>query len=179
MNKGFRNKFSLSDKLRAVSLVLDCGRSFRCVSQEFSTCHRLISLWVACYRAHGSSGLSFKSVGHSADFKLSVLQDMSSNFLSLREVSVKYCLTPSVIRNWKRLYEQSGADALYCSKPSGRPVKMKKKVDNKPAKHRDKTFDALQKEVLSLRAENDYLKKLSALIQEKEAHKSGWKPLKN
>lgn len=179
MQKSHRNKFSTSDKLRAVGLVLDSGRSFNSVSQEFNTHHCVISLWVACYQAHGVSGLSLKSGRHSGDFKWQVLQDMFSNCLSLHQVSVKYRITPSVVQQWKRLYEQSGSDSLYHSKPVGRPSTMKKKVRTKSANNSDDSFAALQKENLYLRAENDYLKKLSALIQAKQMLLKKHKPLKN
>ena len=167
MQKTYRNKFSTEDKHRAVRLILDFGHSFHSVAQEFSTCHRYISFWCGCYQAHGLSGLSLKTnFGYAGDFKLSVLQDMYSNCLSLQQVSIKHCITPSVILSWKRLYEQSGAGALYCSKSVGGTMKMKKKVDTTSVKNSDTSFDALQNEVLLLRAEkrkNYYNKHLKNL----------------
>jgi len=79
----------------------------------------------------------------------------------------------STVLKWQRLYDAGGASALLSSK-LGRPVmnQAKDKVDKAP---KDMTQEELLEEVLNLRAERDYLKKLEALIQQKKLaakHKS-------
>jgi len=77
------------------------------------------------------------------------------------------------VLKWQRLYDAGGRSALLSSK-LGRPVmnQAKDKVDKAP---KDMTQEELLEEVLNLRAERDYLKKLEALIQQKKLaakHKS-------
>jgi transposase len=72
----------------------------------------------------------------------------------------------TVIMDWQRLYNSGGAEAL-ASKPRGRSKMPKSKPkEDKPPK--EMTPEELLEEVLNLRAERDYLKKLQALIQEKQ-----------
>ena len=70
------------------------------------------------------------------------------------------------ILHWQKLYNTGGVAALM-AKPRGRPkmTKPKPKIDKPP---KEMTQEELLEEVLNLRAERDYLKKLQALIQEKQ-----------
>ncbi|RXQ87486.1 helix-turn-helix domain-containing protein [Ancylomarina salipaludis] len=90
--------------------------------------------------------------------------------LSLDQVSAKHLITQSLISKWRRDFEQFGASALFTENPRGRPPKMKKKSENKQIDSIS-DYDKLLKENQRLRAENDYLKKLRALIQKKETQK--------
>ena len=173
MSKEKRNKFSIEEKERVVRSILKENKSYNSVARELKTSHRLISLWVNCYKVHGKSGLSMKNdIVHSGEFKLSLLHELLDEGLSLQQLSVKYLIPLSVISTWKRQYEQDGAIELFNKKRRGKPPKMKKKPESKqtiPVSDRDK----LLKENERLRAENDYLKKLRALIQKQEAQEKG------
>lgn len=166
MKKKKRNKFSIEEKERIVLSILEEGfDSYRSVARELNTSHRLISLWVDSYKIHGRSGLSFKNnLGYTGEFKLSLLQEMRSEGLSLHQLSLKYLISPSVLSTWKREYAEGGAIALFMKKRKGRPATAGNKQ-----KATQKTFlsdeEKLVKENELLRAENDYLKKLQALIQ--------------
>jgi transposase len=166
MKKKQRNKFSIEEKERIVLSILEEGYdSYRSVAREFNTCHRLISLWVDSYKVHGRSGLSFKNkLSYTGEFKLSVLQEMRSEGLSLHQLSVKYLISPSVLSTWKHEYIEGGATALFMKKRKGRPPKAgnKQKATQKTSLSDE---EKLVKENELLRAENDYLKKLQALIQ--------------
>jgi len=70
----------------------------------------------------------------------------------------------STVRKWKQLFETGGIDALH-PKEKGRPSMKKKVNQNQPAEGSE---EALRVELERLRMENAYLKKLQALIQEKE-----------
>ncbi len=173
MTKKKRNKFSIEERESIVLEVLQGTESYSSVARKLQTSRRLISLWVEAYKIHGSSGLSMKTfTTFSGEFKLRLLQEMLRDGLSLHQVSVKYLISPSVIANWKRQYEKSGVVALYKKKQKGRPPKMKKKLENTENKS-NKKLTELIKENERLQAENDFLKKLQALIQKQEALKKG------
>lgn len=173
MEKKKRNKFSIEDRERAVLLVLEEGHSCCSVARMFSTADRLIGRWVSCYKQYGVAGLSLKNhMRYSGDFKLSLLQEMSLNHLSLQQASIKYHVNDSVILGWKRKYEQFGTPSLYEKKPRGRPPKMKEQKNKSREKNvPSDPYQELVEENLRLRIENEYLKKLQALTQKKKGRK--------
>lgn len=76
----------------------------------------------------------------------------------------------SVIKDWKRRYDEGGLDAPNPT-PRGRPKKMTtpEPLDPVPAQNEEtRTVEQLRKENEYLRAEVAYLKKLKALLQAKE-----------
>jgi transposase-like protein len=108
------------------------------------------------------------------DFKQKVVEDVINNKLSYREAMRKYGITGKMtIQKWERIYLEEGLEGLYAeqrgratnSAQRGRPPKLDKKVE-----------EDLLAEVQRLRAENDYLKKLNALVSERvqreKKHKS-------
>jgi len=172
MSKEKRNKFSEEQKEDIVISILKGTESYRSIARRLSTSHRLISLWVACYKLHGKRGLSFKqALPYSGDFKLRLLQEILKEGISLQQVSAKYLISPSVISNWKQEYMQGGVSALFIEKRRGRPSKMKKKSKKRETNPLSES-DKLLKENEYLRAENEYLKKLQALIQKQKAQKN-------
>ncbi len=72
-----------------------------------------------------------------------------------------YIRSKTQVRLWERIYLEEGPQGLYIEKrglgSKGRPPKLDKKVE-----------EDLIAEVQRLRAENDYLKKLNALVIEEE-----------
>jgi transposase len=74
----------------------------------------------------------------------------------------------SVVFNWDRIYRREGSAGLY-SEHRGR---MKKQLRNPDVKS---SSEDIEKELEYLRAENAYLKKLHALVQERIFRESGKK----
>ncbi len=166
MKRKTRNKFSIKEKERIVLSVIEEGSdSYHSIARKYNTSHRLVSLWVDSYKVHGKSGLSFKNdLSYTGEFKLKLLKEMNSEGLSLHQLSVKYLISPSLLSTWKREYKEGGLTALFMSKRKGRPLKAnnKQKTSQTPSLNNE---EKLIKENELLRAENDYLKKLQALIQ--------------
>ena len=117
-------------------------------------------------------GQTFKN--YSPEYKISVILDMRENHLGYRETVRKYWHTQtkaetsnhlSQVKNWERKYLEEGIEGLekdnrgrptVNGKKRGRPPKLDKQVE-----------EDLIAENQRLRMENEYLKKLSALVQER------------
>lgn len=122
-----------------------------------------IQKWVAAYRENGISGLCTTHGTYTGDFKISVVEYMHNTGTSIRKTAAHFNIpSPHSVSKWQRIYYEQGKEAL-CEERRGRAKKMRVKKPRKPKKNED-----LLAEVQRLRMENEYLKKLNALIQERE-----------
>ena len=90
---------------------------------------------------------------------------MHTNHLSATETAIHFNLgTHSVVLKWERIYYEEGPQGLY-EERRGR----KRNMSSKPRKNKisKDTEKDLIEEVQQLRMENEYLKKLNALVQER------------
>ncbi|MBQ6676763.1 MAG: helix-turn-helix domain-containing protein [Clostridia bacterium] len=100
---------------------------------------------------------------YTGEFKQKVVETMHKECLSYIETAMKFEIkSDRQVRNWERIYLEEGPEGLYVErrgrKSTGRPFK-----EIKPEVEED-----LIAELQRLRAENAYLKKLKALVQEEE-----------
>ena len=117
--------------------------------------------WVAIYNALGEIGLEHKKPKHDWKAKLEMIQRVEEGE-SLRSVALSNGIQHDLLSKWLKIYREAGLDGLKSSEMKGRPPKMQSKP--KPPDG-PKTVDELERENEELRAENEYLKKLSALVQ--------------
>ena len=117
--------------------------------------------WVRVFDALGEAGLEHKKPKRSWGDKMAMIQRVMGGE-SIKGVALDNGIQETLLSNWCKIYREAGLDGLKSSGRIGRPPKM----PNKP-KPPDgpKTVDELEKELEELRAENEYLKKLSALVQ--------------
>lgn len=100
---------------------------------------------------------------YTGEFKQKVIETMHKEKLSYRESARRYNIPDhKMITNWERHYLEEGVEGLYLehrgSAKQKRNSSLPKQVE----------LDLIA-EVQILRAENAYLKKLRALVQEEEA----------
>ncbi len=163
-------KYGLKLKLLLVKQAIKGEGSVRAIAKDNHLNHTLLDKWVSFYKAYGIEGLQLQPRKYDGDFKLKVLQTLRAEGLSLYQACIKFkipCI--SVLSNWQKKYENGGAGTLfkpYRIKTMDTPDK--KTQHNKPKQAREQE---LEKENKFLRAENEYLKKLYALIQKEEAEK--------
>ena len=119
------------------------------------------------YQEHGVAGLSTTHGTYTGGFKVSVVEYMHNTGASIRKTAA-YFNIPSfrTVSQWERIYYEQGKDALF-EERRGRTSKMGTKRPRKP-KTNIETNEDLLSEVQRLRMENEYLKKLNALIQKRE-----------
>ena len=114
-----------------------------------------------------------KQKKYSTEFKISVIMDMREHHLGYRETARKHFgaknsgeeeLYKGNIKRWERIFLEEGAEGLMKERRGrasgsnkGRPPKLDRKVE-----------EDLIAENQRLRMENEYLKKLSALVLAEE-----------
>jgi transposase len=162
-------KYTEQFKLEVVRDYLDAGSAgLRAVAQRYGIpSHFTLRKWVLAYQSHGNVSPSGKRTQYSAEFKLSVLQHMWDNHLSMVQTAVKFRIPDDgMVGRWARAYQAGGVEALV-SRPRGRPKPMATAVPkpNAPTDDDKRSREELLAEVNQLRMELAYLKKLEALVQ--------------
>ena len=119
---------------------------------------------------------------YSPEFKIAVIMDMRENHMSYRETARKYNIGSNEsqgkdrLRGWERIYLEEGAAGLMAErrgrKSTGRPGKQP--LDKSVEEDLIAENQRLKERIEYLEAENEYIKKLSALVYAEE-QKSGKK----
>ena len=119
---------------------------------------------------------------YSPEFKIAVIMDMRENHLSYRETARKYNIGSNEsqgkdrLRGWERIFLEEGAAGLMAErrgrKSTGRPGKQP--LDKSVEEDLIAENQRLKERIEYLEAENEYIKKLSALVYAEE-QKSGKK----
>ena len=98
---------------------------------------------------------------YTPEFKEKVIKTMREEGLGYRETAARFGILHKRVQNWERIYLEEGAEGFRIERRgrgnTGRPKKLSKEVE-----------EDLLAEVQRLRAENEYLKNLQALVLEDE-----------
>lgn len=163
-------KHSIEERRLAVKLCRS-GLTPEHVSRKMGIDHQEISVWLARYRLMGDAGL--QKIPHKQfkiEEKCEIVCLHQEKRVPLQEICAKYNVSRSRVRVWCRIVRERGYEGLREKKNRGRPPKNKDM--GRPKKREPQTeLEKLQRELEYLRAENAYLKKLRALVLEKEAQK--------
>ena len=173
-----QKKHGYTERLKYVRMIED-GMSFDAIHRKYGiNFTQLRVLWTK-YQECGVSGL-LKSKIIKADFALKkkIVLDIENNHLTLHAASLKYGASPQGISVWLQQYRKGGLGALNSMKKRGRPSGMgRPKKNSKPLTE----LERLRKEVQELKTENALLKKVRALVEERNARlrEIGHGPSKN
>ena len=169
------SKYSYEEKLAAVELVVNENLSTYEAAKVSGISRTPILRWVERYKQFGPEGLLIKHGSYDGAFKVSVIEYMHENHLSLSQTAVKFGIpTEMTVGKWESIYYKEGPQGLY---RDNRGRKSKMNTDKSKRKKLDKeTEEDLIAEVQRLRMENEYLKKLDALVQERIARENGNEP---
>ena len=112
-----------------------------------------------------------KNKRYSPEFKISVIMDMREHHLSYHETMRKHFpelkeKNYAFVQRWERIFLEEGAEGLMKER-RGRACKADGTTKGRPPKLDKKIEEDLIAENQRLRMENEYLKKLDALVQKR------------
>lgn len=147
--------------------LIDDGCSINHIHRTYGIDRNQLKVLRAKYLRDGVSALCRKKY-IKADYELKkrTVLDIEENHLSLHEAELKHGASSSRIKVWLRLYRQEGLPALERTKKRGRTPGMgRPKKKDKPLTE----LERLQKENQELKTEIALLKKVRALVEERNA----------
>ena len=160
------SKYSSEFKLKVIKYYKE-GHGFSSTAKHFNIpAMSTVEKWVRKYDMNGSQGLIRNlKISYSGEFKQNVVEYMHNNHLSCLETAIQFNLQGTdIVSRWERIYYEEGPQGLY--------VKRRGKLKNMSLKPKKEKLDKDVEEDLiaenqRLRMENEYLKKLNALVQER------------
>ena len=172
------SKYTFEEKFEAVQRVLD-GMSIHESARIMGVSFAQVQRWFHLYENHGWEALKKGGASYDGTFKVMVVEYMHSNHLSYASTAAYFGVKcDSNVANWERIYYEEGPEGLLRKKPRGRPPKYmgNKKTVSQKKELSEATKEDLIAEVQRLRMENEYLKKLRALVQERIDRENGKEP---
>jgi transposase-like protein len=126
-----------------------------------------IRKWNRIFDSLGEAGLEYGRPTLNVSQRLELIQRVE-NGESYRSAAFSAGIQHDLLIKWHKIYKEFGIDGLQSLK-RGRPCMNDKKHESVKKQDSDKTKEELLEELEYVRAENEYLKKLSALVQERKA----------
>ena len=171
-------KHSIEERLLAVQKCLEGHAPFS-VGREMGIRDHHISEWLLRYQQEGIAGLQKRPMKR-ANFeeKCQIVCEYAEKGVPLHRVCAEYHVSQRAVSRWARIYRQGGYEALRAIKPQG----TGRKNMGRPKKQEPQTeLERLRYENEYLRAEVALLKKVRALVEEREKrlHEIGRKPSKH
>ena len=161
-------KFSSEEKIQAVRQYLNGNEGGKTIARSIGVHPSILHQWIKQYEIIGEDAFRKRYTSYPVQFKLDVLNYMNEQGTSIRETAAIFNI-PSyeTVRKWKVAYETEGMDALE-SKKKGRLSMKKESIKQTKQTPAEGSVEALEARIKQLEMENAYLKKLNALVQNKE-----------
>ena len=158
-------KYSIEVKQELIELIEKKNHSIIGAARELGVSSSVAKRWVQMFRNNGYEGLSKKKGTYSGKYKVGVVEYMHKNHFSISEASARFGIpSASTLLKWERIYYEEGVEGLMNEK-RGRPRKDTNKKTTLPKMNKSVEEDLIS-QVQWLKAENAYLKKYNALVQE-------------
>ncbi len=175
MKKRRCRKHTEAEYLSYMHMIED-GVSINCIHKEHGIdAGQLRVLW-GRYQEKGIMGLK-KQPNIKADFELrkKIVLDIEKNHLSLSAAALKYGASNQRVQIWLKTAREEGIEALRKFEKRGHIQIMPEKKTGRPKKNsRPLTeLERLQKENMELKTEIALLKKVRALVDERNARLRG------
>ena len=162
-------KLKIEDKLKIISLY-EKNYSIPSIKKKFNVGKTAVVQIIRQYREHGID--SFKPKGknkkYPKEFKMEIVNRVL-NGESKTGIAAELCVNVGMIYDWVKKYQELDYNGL--TNMQGRPCKMKEKIKNVNKQtnldDKDKRIKELEERNAQLEMENDLLKKLRALVQQR------------
>jgi len=157
----YSKKFKLKcvRKYKAGEYIQDPGG---CSHETF---HNKVISWVKIYDSLGEVGLEHNKPKLKLEDKLIAIRRIE-NGESINSVAYSLGRQESSLSKWYKQYLQGGIDGLKSNSRKGRPPKVKKESkQEEKVLTPEEEIKKLKEELEMAKLENEYLKKLAALVQ--------------
>lgn len=161
-------KYTNKQKIEAITRYQNQTESVKEIAKSIGANHEVVRMWIKQFEYHGLVAFEKSYTTYTTQYKMDVLNYLNECGATPNEAAVIFNISsPGMIRKWRIQLETIGMDALI-SKKKGRPS-MKKDAKKQPKQTPvEGSPESLLAEIERLRMENEYLKKLNALVQAKE-----------
>jgi len=157
-------KYSHEFRMKIIQ-ELEKGESATGLAKKYCIPQKAVRRWWARYCESGTQGLIGVNQKYTAEFKLEAIEFRWAHELSYLHAAAQLGIPDeSTLCAWEKKYLKFGVEALQDTK-KGRPPKVPKQPPpKKPLTHEEE----LEERIKQLEMENAYLKKLNALVAERE-----------
>ena len=156
-------KLTYEDKKEIIRLHLEEHIGYIELARRFNVSKKVTQMLVEKYKVHGEEVLIKQGKRKfSAEKKLEIITRVI-NGESKNSLAIEYNIERSNISSWLKKYEELGYDGLK-EKSKGRPQSMKKKEKQIDLNDKDAIIKSQEDRILELEAELEALKKLKALV---------------
>ena len=166
-------KLTIDDKKKIIEIHLTEGIGYSKIGKRIGCSSKIVEFVIRQYKIHGDESLYRKKKNnkYSYEFKKYII-DRFIKGESITSLTIEFNLnTTSTIRRWIKKYEELGYNGLEekQGRPRGRPkIMTKEEKKNTPLTNNEREeLIRLRKEKEYLEMENEYLKKLDALVTER------------
>lgn len=160
-------KYSYEEKIEAVLRIINDGMSVRESARILGASPANVRMWKELYLKNGPDSLKYKRMTYDGAFKTAVVEYMYQHKLTLLETAIHFGITQSsLVGKWAKQYTENGGSAAFSA---GKLVIKKESEKLKETISKE----TLEEEVIRLRMENEYLKKLQALVQKRIDQENG------
>ena len=134
---------------------------------KHSSFHRRIMEWASIYDSLGEAGLEHSKPTLDINQRIELIKRVEAGE-SYNSVALSAGIQHDLLIKWHKIYQEKGIDGLKLLK-RGRPSMAKQNKDVAKKDPKDMSRDELLEALEMATIENEYLKKLSALVQKRKA----------
>ena len=156
-------------KRKLIQALLEDKRKLKVLSREYGVHPEYVRKLLKRARVHGvESVLANGQRKYTVEFKLEVIRFVERGNLA-SDAAVAFNLSDALVLDWCRKYSEGGTKAL-CHANGGRLLKddrQESETTREKPVHTEKEFKELQRQLRRAQMENEFLKKLDALVRER------------
>lgn len=158
-------KYSDEFKLQIVEEYSQNLLGYKALSKIHKVPSSEIRRWVGLYKEHGKEGLLTvnRNKNYKGDFKVSVIEYMLENHLSIKQTGIHFRVSKNSISSWLKIYQEEGKESLLKQNRGKQKLKMRKPKDKKTTKKEE----TIEEKIERLEIVNAYLKEENELLKKK------------